>query len=822
MSREELTEVQSQQTTSTSTTKESRENVPTTTTAPKKTASSTYPSFQGQQSQNEPSSTADSSQEIKANVTKRQREKIDKDISIPVNAHQGLSDKDITTTNNISDTDDIPLGGSKNIVGGSNANNGVTEYDQENVTSVFRRQSINGNSQSNPASSSSASAAGSSNTATISNNTNNSCSNGTGPAYDEIPQMYQNLGPNTPFIPVSPQYFTPTFFSNNGQYYYDPQYRFGRPPQIPPPTQHFVRSNIYPYHPISVIPPIHPPSFHSPPLIQPQSLPARYLNTPSTAGGDSGFSSRRSSLDQARTPDLGPQHTPRISQQKKPKQLDKALWVGNLPDSTTHEELMDFFTDENMESVFLIKKSNCAFVNYKTHDAVMQAACKYNESEFKGIKLVCRPRKQTPADLKLKSETSSDLASDNTPPPTPSEAGSTTSSRSRRSSLPPRQRIRQSSVASMSPASSVSSAKPSSLNRYFILKSLTQDDLDISVKSGFWATQPHNEAALNKAFKSAENVYLIFSANKSGEFYGYAKMVSPISKETTETVQWTPIDEAALAASSSRPSSVQEDVKTRLKKQKLPFMRTRHLRNPWNANREVKISRDGTEVEPIVGERLIAEFHKTPPSTVPAQYMPINGPLITQPLNIDNQSTDNDAKDRRESLSSQSGASSSVQTTLQPVMDPNYIQSAQPTFFSPPGYWHPQHMIMPPFSTGTSAPGYIPTQQAWTTSVSKDSSGVSRIQPPQSTGVPSVMPLEQQYVETPVHQHHYPSAPAHQFYPNNSGNAVIAQYQQTQHYYRNSEEQYQATSQPQQEPNSENVPYLVEEQRKGLEATSSA
>ncbi|CAG8496171.1 17941_t:CDS:2, partial [Cetraspora pellucida] len=566
----------------------------------------------------------------------------------------------------------------------------------------------------------------------------------------------------------------------------------------------------------------------------------RYFSPTSTAGGDSGFSSRRSSLDQVRTPDLGPQHTPRMNQQKKPKQLDKALWVGNLPDSTTHEEL----------SVFLIKKSNCAFVNYKTHEAVLQAASKYNEREFKGTKLVCRPRKQTPADLKLKSETSSDLASDHTPPPTPSEAGSTASSRSRRSSLPPRQRIRQSSVASMSPASSVSSAKPSSVNRYFILKSLTQDDLDISVKSGFWATQPHNEAALNKAFKSAENVFLIFSANKSGEFYGYAKMVSPISKETTDNVQWTPIDEAALAASSSRPSSVQEDIKTRLKKsqdeenedceddnipsrnwgntfkvewikvQKLPFMRTRHLRNPWNANREVKISRDGTEVEPIVGERLIAEFHKTPPSTVPAQYMPINGPLLTQPLNLDNQSVDSDTKDRRESFSSQSGASSSVQTTLQPIVDPNFIQSAQPTFFPPPSYWHPQHMIVPPFSTGTSAPGYIPAQQAWATPVPKDSSGVSRIQPPQSTGVSSVMPLEQQYVETPVTQHHYPSAPAHQFYPNNSGNAVMSQYQ-AQHYYRNSEEQYQA-SQPQQEPNPENVPYLVDEQRKGLEATSNA
>ena len=31
---------------------------------------------------------------------------------------------------------------------------------------------------------------------------------------------------------------------------------------------------------------------------------------------------------------------------------------------------------------------------------------------------------------------------------------------------------------------------------------------------------------------------------------------------------------------------------------RLPFTHTRHLRNPWNADREVKVSRDGTEVEP--------------------------------------------------------------------------------------------------------------------------------------------------------------------------------------------------------------------------------
>jgi len=43
---------------------------------------------------------------------------------------------------------------------------------------------------------------------------------------------------------------------------------------------------------------------------------------------------------------------------------------------------------------------------------------------------------------------------------------------------------------------------------------------------------------------------------------------------------------------------------------KLPFQRTRHLRNPWNHDREVKVSRDGTELEPTVGERLLGEWEE--------------------------------------------------------------------------------------------------------------------------------------------------------------------------------------------------------------------
>lgn len=43
---------------------------------------------------------------------------------------------------------------------------------------------------------------------------------------------------------------------------------------------------------------------------------------------------------------------------------------------------------------------------------------------------------------------------------------------------------------------------------------------------------------------------------------------------------------------------------------RVPFYRTRGLRNPWNANREVKIARDGTELETSVGRRLLQMFHR--------------------------------------------------------------------------------------------------------------------------------------------------------------------------------------------------------------------
>lgn len=42
----------------------------------------------------------------------------------------------------------------------------------------------------------------------------------------------------------------------------------------------------------------------------------------------------------------------------------------------------------------------------------------------------------------------------------------------------------------------------------------------------------------------------------------------------------------------------------------VPFFQVRHMRNPYNKNRFLKIARDGTEIEPSVGMKLVAMFEE--------------------------------------------------------------------------------------------------------------------------------------------------------------------------------------------------------------------
>ncbi|GFF96668.1 hypothetical protein IFM47457_10999 [Aspergillus lentulus] len=317
-----------------------------------------------------------------------------------------------------------------------------------------------------------------------------------------------------------------------------------------------------------------------------------------------------------------------------------AIWVGNIPRDAGIIDLVNHFArdaTEDIQSVFLIIKSQCAFVNYKTEKACCAAFSRFDGSTLKGKHLVCRLRMGVKPSAGRTTPPHSDCAEGFEPGGDDKPLPKTECSSQTRYS-----------------ASGIT-------DRYFIMKSHTVADLELSRKTGIWATQPRNEDSLNQAFKGSPNVFLIFSANQSGEFYGYARMISPIAADESlrvevathmslDTVQAEEVEVAQTLATPTVPpgrlirdpvhrtvsweanSSVAEDPLTcqidandaspatpspripfRVQWQstnRVPFHRTLGLRNLWNANREVKICRDGTEVEPQVGKRLIDLFQK--------------------------------------------------------------------------------------------------------------------------------------------------------------------------------------------------------------------
>ncbi|KAL5047953.1 hypothetical protein BDW71DRAFT_213769 [Aspergillus fruticulosus] len=334
---------------------------------------------------------------------------------------------------------------------------------------------------------------------------------------------------------------------------------------------------------------------------------------------------------------------------RKPKQSGNALWVGNLAPGTNIVELKDHFSQEatkDLESVFLISRSNCAFVNYKTEEACIKALSRFHDTRLRGARLVCRVRRGLMS---------------------PGPHSELTGLADQPSMKEAEEMVKSTSTEDEGREGSYSTRVP---NRYFILKSLTVEDLELSWQSGIWATQTHNEESLNRAFENADNVYLFFSANKSGEYYGYARMMSTIKDDESLTLEMPPRPEhhssnepdspdvTPTPASTSAPNgriindvargtifweadtSEDEEGLPRphrnayqssdeqqhqasaelqligkpfrirwLSTERVPFHRTRGLRNPWNANREVKIARDGTELEFSVGEKLVLLFH---------------------------------------------------------------------------------------------------------------------------------------------------------------------------------------------------------------------
>ncbi|XP_047340383.1 30-kDa cleavage and polyadenylation specificity factor 30 [Impatiens glandulifera] len=146
---------------------------------------------------------------------------------------------------------------------------------------------------------------------------------------------------------------------------------------------------------------------------------------------------------------------------------------------------------------------------------------------------------------------------------------------------------------------------PQGISRYFIVKSCNRENLELSVQQGVWATQRSNEAKLNEAFDSVENVILIFSVNRTRNFQGCAKMTSRIGGS---------VGGGNWKYAHGTPHYGRNFSLKWLKLCELSFQQTRNLRNPYNENLPVKISRDCQELEPSIGEQLASFLYLEPDS----------------------------------------------------------------------------------------------------------------------------------------------------------------------------------------------------------------
>jgi hypothetical protein len=162
--------------------------------------------------------------------------------------------------------------------------------------------------------------------------------------------------------------------------------------------------------------------------------------------------------------------------------------------------LKDYFSEgarEEIESVFLISRSNCAFVNYRTETGCDEAMARFHNSKFRGTRLVCRTRPRKDSTTPNTGAADSQLAVDTSGQAGGDEVGNAMDGAATVRSPSPTE-------ASKAPPTGPAGAKAPRTNarfRYFILKSLTVEDLELSVKNGVWATQSHNETVLNQAFE---------------------------------------------------------------------------------------------------------------------------------------------------------------------------------------------------------------------------------------------------------------------------------------------------------------------------------
>lgn len=81
-------------------------------------------------------------------------------------------------------------------------------------------------------------------------------------------------------------------------------------------------------------------------------------------------------------------------------------------------------------------------------------------------------------------------------------------------------------------------SNPSEGSRFFVIKSYSEDDIHRSIKYEIWCSTDHGNRRLDQAFSSTDKkkIFLLYSVNGSGHFYGVAEMISAVDYNSSSSV----------------------------------------------------------------------------------------------------------------------------------------------------------------------------------------------------------------------------------------------------------------------------------------------
>ncbi|KAF8262573.1 YT521-B-like domain-containing protein [Lactarius quietus] len=248
-----------------------------------------------------------------------------------------------------------------------------------------------------------------------------------------------------------------------------------------------------------------PPGHRNTPSLSSRPQPTRRLTNRTRVGRPLNDANEEA----PRAPSLTSRNQERRSYHPNPPahRSDWVMWAGNVPANVTQDELREFFDQlpEDREhvyggvlTVFLISRSNCAFVNFESEAQLEAATARFNGQSIRPDdqrcpRLVCRVRRKE-----------DDLMAG---------VGA-----QRGSGMHIKWVKEQRARVQREQAGTVGSPRDMS-------------DLDLSVQKNIWATQRHNEEILDQAYRTSKDVFLIFSVNKSGEFFGYARMAGLVLRD---------------------------------------------------------------------------------------------------------------------------------------------------------------------------------------------------------------------------------------------------------------------------------------------------